>query len=184
MERVDLLKDNGAIFIDVGHALDQYAHESVKAVVVGNPCNTNCLIAQSKLKRLPKSALTAMSRLDHNRALAQLKLKLNVPIGDLKQIAIFGNHSPTMYPYLNSGLVNKKNMLASINDEKWVRTTFTESVQKRGTEILNFRGATSAASAASSAQDHIHDWHFGSEDWLSMCLDSKGNQYGIDEGLV
>lgn len=96
MERVDLLKDNGKIFVDVGQALDAVAHKDVKAVVVGNPCNTNCLILQSKLKRLPKSSVTAMSRLDHNRALAQIKLKLNVEISDIKQLAIFGNHSPTM----------------------------------------------------------------------------------------
>jgi len=184
MERVDLLKDNGKIFVDVGQALDQVAHRDVKTVVVGNPANTNCLILQSKLKRLPKTSVTAMSRLDHNRALAQLKLRLNVNISDIKHVAIWGNHSPTMYPYLNSATVGGKNLLRTVNDQEWVRKTFTECVQKRGTEILNFRGATSAASAGSSAMDHIRDWEFGSEEWLSMCIDSKGNTYGIDQNLV
>lgn len=161
MERADLLKDNGKIFADVGLALDQHANKDLKAVVVGNPCNTNCLITHSKLKRLPKTAVTAMTRLDHNRALSQLKLRLNVPITSIKQLAIFGNHSPTMYPYLNSATVDGKNLLKTLNDTNWVRGEFTTTVQQRGAEIIKWRGASSAASAGSSALDHIRDWHFG-----------------------
>jgi len=175
MERADLIKDNGKIFVDVGTGLDLYAHPELRAVVVGNPCNTNALIASSKLKRLPKSCITAMSRLDHNRALSQLKLRLNVDLSALKNVCIFGNHSPTMYPYLLSSTVNGENLLQKINDDKWIKGPFTTRIQKRGAEIIEYRGASSAASAGSSALDHIRDWKFGNDDWVSMCIDSKGN---------
>lgn len=175
MERADLLKDNGKIFVELGQAMDQVAHPDMKAIVVGNPANTNALILASQLKRLRKEQVTCMLRLDHNRALSQLMLRLNCSVFDIQKIAVFGNHSPTMYPYLNAGTVKGKPLLQAINDEAWVRGEFNETVQKRGAEIIKWRGASSAASAASAAIDHIHDWELGNDDWVTVGMHSQGN---------
>eukprot|EP00357_Protocruzia_adherens_P036980 CAMPEP_0115038612 /NCGR_PEP_ID=MMETSP0216-20121206/43513_1 /TAXON_ID=223996 /ORGANISM="Protocruzia adherens, Strain Boccale" /LENGTH=271 /DNA_ID=CAMNT_0002419047 /DNA_START=292 /DNA_END=1107 /DNA_ORIENTATION=- len=183
MERGDLLKDNGKIFIDTGKALNDNASRDCKVIVVGNPANTNCLIASHYAPDLPKENFTAMTRLDHNRALAQLADKTGVLTGDITKMAIWGNHSPTMYPDHNNTLV-KGQSASELVDDAWVRDDFIPTVQQRGAAIIKARGASSAASAASSAVDHIRDWIQGTNgEWVSMAVPSDGS-YNIPEGLI
>lgn len=183
MERTDLLKDNGKIFIDTGKAINDYAARDVRSIVVGNPANTNCLIAQHYAKDLPKESFTAMTRLDHNRAVSQLALKTGAKVTDIKKIAIWGNHSPTMYPDIRNTTVNGKNALDLV-DKKWVNDEFTPRVQQRGAEIIKLRKLSSAASAGNAAIDHMRDWVYGSDDWQSMAFLSDGKTYGVPQGLI
>lgn len=161
MERADLLKDNGQIFVGVGKAMDDVAKRDCKTIVVGNPANTNCLILQNYAKGIPKENFTAMTRLDHNRALTQLALKTGSRVTDIEKLCIWGNHSPTMYPDVRNCMIGGKNALDLIEDD-WKINEFTPRVQKRGAEIIDLRGASSAASAGSAAIDHMRDWVAGS----------------------
>lgn len=183
MERSDLLKDNGKIFIDTGKAINDHASRDVKTIVVGNPANTNCLIAQHYAKDIPKENFTAMTRLDHNRALTQLALKTGSKVTDIKNLVVWGNHSPTMYPDVRNATVNGKRALDLV-DKEWINTEFTPRVQQRGAEIINLRKASSAASAGSAAIDHMRDWVLGSDEVQSISYLSNGNPYGIPEGLI
>jgi len=183
MERADLLKDNGAIFVNVGKAMNDYCARDAKTIVVGNPANTNALICQHYAKDLPASSITAMTRLDHNRALTQLALKTNSKVTDIKQMAVWGNHSPTMYPDIRNCKVGGK-AAPSLVDSTWVKDEFTPRVQKRGAEIIELRKLSSAASAGNAAIDHMRDWAFGSNEWQSICFKTDGKLYGIPEGLM
>ena len=182
MERSDLLTANAAIFSAQGQALNHHASRGVKVLVVGNPANTNCLIAQRNAPDLNPRNFTAMTRLDHNRALAQLSAKTGVPVAEIEGLAIWGNHSPTMYPDLHHTSVGGRPALERV-DMAWVRDEFLPTVQKRGAAIIAARGASSAASAASAAIDHMRDWTRGSLGVVSMAVPSDG-RYGIAEGLV
>lgn len=183
MERADLLKDNGRIFVDTGKALNDHASRDVKVLVVGNPANTNCLIAQHNAPNLPKENFTAMTRLDHNRALYQLSKKFSVGLEDIQQFAIWGNHSPTMYPDTTHVKIKGEEVYSKI-DKEWLKSEFIPKVQQRGTAIINARKSSSAASAGNAAIDHIHDWARGSEgDWTSMGVYSNG-EYGVSKGLI
>ena len=182
MERSDLLTANAAIFSAQGQALNHHASRDVKVLVVGNPANTNCLIAQRNAPDLNPRNFTAMTRLDHNRALAQLSAKTGVPVAEIEGLAIWGNHSPTMYPDLHHTSVGGRPALERV-DMAWVRDEFLPTVQKRGAAIIAARGASSAASAASAAIDHMRDWTRGSLGVVSMAVPSDG-RYGIAEGLV
>lgn len=183
MERADLLKDNGKIFVDTGKALNDNAKESCKVIVVGNPANTNCLIAQNHAPRIPKENFTAMTRLDHNRALTQLGLKTNTPVTDIQNLVIWGNHSPTMFPDIKNTKIGGKNA-TDLVDKKWCNDEFIPRVQQRGAEIIQLRKLSSAASAGSAAIDHMRDWHLGSSEWQSIGVLSDGNTYGIPDGLI
>jgi malate dehydrogenase len=183
MERADLLKDNGKIFVDVGKAMSDHAKRDCKTIVVGNPANTNCLILQNYAKGIPKENFTAMTRLDHNRALTQLALKTNSRVTDIKKMTIWGNHSPTMYPDVRNCTVAGKPALSLI-DDAWKINEFTPRVQKRGAEIIDLRGASSAASAGSAAIDHMRDWVAGSSEWQSAGILTDGTQYGVPAGLI
>ena len=182
MERSDLLTANAAIFSAQGQALNDHASRDVKVLVVGNPANTNCLIAQRNAPNLNPRNFTAMTRLDHNRALAQLSAKTGVPVAEIEGLAIWGNHSPTMYPDLHHTSVGGRPALERV-DMSWVRDEFLPTVQKRGAAIIAARGASSAASAASAAIDHVRDWVRGSLGVVSMAVPSDGS-YGIAKGLV
>jgi malate dehydrogenase len=183
MERGDLLKDNGAIFTGQGKALNATAKKSVKVIVVGNPANTNCLIAAANAPDIPAENFSAMTRLDHNRAVAQIAQKTNTDQTDLQKLAIWGNHSATQYPDINHATINGNSVMSMINDTEWVRNTFIPDVQQRGAAIIQARGASSAASAANGAIDHIHDWVNGTNgNWVSMAVPSDGS-YGIDTGI-
>jgi len=164
MERSDLLKDNGKIFVDTGKAMNDNAKRDCKSIVVGNPANTNALILAHNCPGIPRENFTAMTRLDHNRALTQLALKTGSRVTDIKQLAIWGNHSPTMYPDIRNTLVNGKKALDLV-DSKWVNDEFTPRVQKRGAEIIALRKLSSAASAGNAAIDHMRDWVAGSNEW-------------------
>ncbi|HET8936855.1 MAG TPA: malate dehydrogenase [Polyangiales bacterium] len=157
MERADLLKDNGKIFVGQGKAIDEVAADDCRIAVVGNPCNTNCMIAAMQAKRLPKERFTAMVRLDQNRAAAQLAKKANVPVTDVGNIFIYGNHSPTMYADFTHATIKGKPAASVINDEAWLKNEYLPKVGKRGAEIINARGLSSAASAASALIDHVRD---------------------------
>jgi malate dehydrogenase len=183
MERADLLKDNGKIFVGVGKAMDDHAKRECKTIVVGNPANTNCLILQNAAKGIPSENFTAMTRLDHNRALTQLALQTQAKVTDIEKLCIWGNHSPTMYPDLRSCTVGGKPALDLI-EEGWKINEFTPRVQKRGAEIIDLRGASSAASAGSASIDHMRDWVKGSSQWQSAGLLTDGTQYGVPEGLI
>jgi malate dehydrogenase len=185
MERSDLLEANGGIFKPQGEALNQHAAEDVKVLVVGNPANTNCLIAQSNAPDIPGERFTAMTRLDHNRALAQLANKTQTPVAEITNLAVWGNHSTTMYPDIFHTKVKGENAIEVVDDMDWVENDFVPTVQKRGAAIIEARGASSAASAANAAIDHVHDWVLGSksDDWVSMAIPSDGS-YGVDEGLI
>ena len=185
MERSDLLEANGGIFKPQGEALNERAADDVKVLVVGNPANTNCLIAKSHAPDIPAERFTAMMRLDHNRAIAQLANKLQRPVTDVKRMTIWGNHSPTQYPDLVNCLVDGSPAWPQVDDEVWIADEFIPTVAKRGAAIIEARGASSAASAANAAIDHVHDWVLGTpdEDWVSMAVPSDGS-YGVDEGLI
>jgi malate dehydrogenase len=185
MERADLLEANGGIFGPQGKALSAKASRDVKVLVVGNPANTNCLIAQRNAPDLDPSQFTAMTRLDHNRAKAQVAQKAGVSINDVKKMTIWGNHSATQYPDLFHAEVGGKNAAELIGDQKWLESEFIPTVQQRGAAIIEARGASSAASAASAAIDHMRDWVLGTPagDWVSMAVYSDGS-YDVPEGLL
>jgi len=183
MERSDLLKDNGAIFTEVGKAMNKVANKNVRVCVVGNPANTNTLIAAANAPDLNPANFTAMTRLDHNRGLGQLANKANCSVDDITQFAIWGNHSPTMYPDISHCSINGKDARGVISDDAWVSDDFTPCVQKRGAAIIAARGASSAASAGSACIDHIRDWVNGTNgQWTSMAVPSDGS-YGVESGL-
>jgi len=183
MERGDLLAENGKIFGPQGKALNDHASRNVKVLVVGNPANTNCLIAQANAPDLPVENFTAMTRLDHNRALAQLAGKTGVHHTHIRRVAIWGNHSATQYPDLHHALVNGEAVISRL-DREWYENEFIPTVQQRGAAIIKARGASSAASAASSAIDHIRAWARGTgDDWVSMAVPADGS-YGIAPGVI
>jgi malate dehydrogenase len=181
MERGDLLEANGGIFGPQGKAINDHAAGDVKVLVVGNPANTNALIAQRNAPDVPANRFTAMTRLDHNRALSQLAAKLSVPVTSIERMTIWGNHSATQYPDLYTTQVNGKSAAEQV-DEAWLKDTFIPTVAKRGAAIIEARGASSAASAANAAIDHVHDWTHGT-DWTSSSVISDGS-YGVPEGLI
>ena len=186
MERADLLKQNGEIFVKLGQDLDKYAKKTVKVIVVGNPANTNCLIAMTHAPSVPKANFTAMTRLDHNRALCQLANYLKFKVDDIGNLAVWGNHSPTMYPDLSHVTVSG-NPARPLIDNDWIEKEFIPVVQQRGTAIINARKASSAASAANAAVDHVRDWALGSNGkWVSMGVSSDlyNGEYGIPKGLI
>ncbi len=185
MERGDLLEANGGIFKPQGEAINAGAADDVRVLVVGNPANTNALIARSHAPDVPADRFTAMTRLDHNRAISQLAAKLQVPVTAITRMSIWGNHSPTMYPDLFHCEVNGKVAAEVVNDEAWLRDTFIPTVGKRGAAIIEARGASSAASAANAALEHVFDWVNGTAegDWTSAAVVSDGS-YGVPEGLI
>jgi malate dehydrogenase len=184
MERAELLSENGKIFTGQGRALNARAAADVKVLVVGNPANTNCLIAMNNAPDIPNERFTAMMRLDHNRAVAQVAAKLGVPVTDVSQMGVWGNHSPTMYPDLFHAQVRGEQAAKAIDDQAWIENEFLPNVGKRGAAIIEARGASSAASAASAAIDHVRDWVSGTDgEWVSMGIPSDGS-YGIPEGLI
>jgi malate dehydrogenase len=185
MERADLLEANGGIFKPQGEAIAAGAADDVRVLVVGNPANTNCLIAMSNADGVPRERFTAMMRLDHNRAIAQLANKLERPVTDVKRMTIWGNHSPTQYPDLVNARVDGSPAWDQVDDEAWIADEFIPTVGKRGAAIIEARGASSAASAANAAIDHVHDWVLGTPDgdWVSMAVPSDGS-YGVEEGLI
>ncbi|NLY26356.1 MAG: malate dehydrogenase [Alcaligenaceae bacterium] len=184
MERKDLLSVNAQIFTAQGKALNDVASRNVKVLVVGNPANTNAYIAMKSAPDLPAKNFTAMLRLDHNRALSQLSAKANVPVADIDNLIVWGNHSPTMYPDTRFTTVNGKKIDEIINDQAWNREVFIPTVGKRGAAIIEARGLSSAASAANAAIDHIRDWVLGSNGkWVTMGIPSDGS-YGIPEGII
>jgi len=185
MERADLLEANGGIFKPQGEALSRSAKKDVKVLVVGNPANTNALIAQANAADLDPGRFTAMTRLDHNRAKTQLAQRLGVSVNDITKMTIWGNHSTTQYPDLFHCEVNGQNAYEQVADHEWYDGTFIPTVAKRGAAIIDARGASSAASAASAAVDHIRDWTLGTPegDWVSMAVPSDGS-YGVPEGII
>jgi malate dehydrogenase len=184
MERGDLLEANGGIFAPQGRAINAGAADDVRVLVVGNPANTNALIAQAAAPDVPGERFTAMTRLDHNRAVAQLAAKLGVPLTEVKRMTIWGNHSATQYPDLYHAEVGGK-IAAEQVDDAWLRDEFIPRVAKRGAEIIEVRGASSAASAANAAIDHVFDWVNGTPegDWTSAAIPSDGS-YGVTEGII
>jgi len=185
MERSDLLEANGAIFTAQGRALNEVAAEDVRIGVTGNPANTNALIAMSNAPDIPRERFSALTRLDHNRAVSQLARKAGAAVTDISKMTIWGNHSATQYPDLFHAEIKGKNAAKVINDQAWVEDYFIPTVAKRGAAIIDARGASSAASAASATIDAARDWLFGSpkDDWVSMAVVSDGS-YGVPEGLV
>ena len=185
MERSDLLTANGGIFKPQGAALGRSALKDVKVLVVGHPANTNSLIALSNAAGLEPGRFTAMTRLDHNRAIAQLSAKVHAPVTDIRRMTIWGNHSTTQYPDLFHAEVAGRQAAEMVNDQAWVESEFIPTVAKRGAAVIEARGSSSAASAANAAIDHIHDWHLGTAegDWVSMAVPSDGS-YGVPEGLM
>jgi malate dehydrogenase len=184
MERAELLGENGKIFTVQGKALNDRAASDVKVLVVGNPANTNCLIAMSNAPDIPRERFTSMMRLDHNRAVAQLASKLAVPVSDISHMGVWGNHSPTMYPDLSHTEVRGEQAARLVDDQAWIEDQFLPNVGKRGAAIIEARGASSAASAANAAIDHTRDWVAGTDgEWVSMGVASDGS-YGIPETLI
>jgi malate dehydrogenase len=185
MERADLLSANGGIFRPQGKALSDSAKRDVKVLVVGNPANTNALIAQQNAPGLEPRQFTAMTRLDHNRAVSQLAQRTGAPVSSIQRMTIWGNHSTTQYPDLFHCEVDGKNAYELVGDHEWVDGTFIPTVAKRGAAIIEARGASSAASAANAAIDHVRDWALGTRegDWVSMAVASDGS-YGVPEGLI
>ena len=182
MERKDLLAANAEIFSAQGKAINAAAKKTVRVLVVGNPANTNCLIAQQNAPDIPPSAFTAMMRLDHNRAMSQLADKTNAAVSDIKKMIVWGNHSATQYPDISHTTINGEPALNKV-DEAWYKELMIPAVQQRGAAIIHARGASSAASAASAAIDHIRDWALGNDDYVSMGIVSNG-EYGIEKGIV
>jgi malate dehydrogenase len=183
MERAELLSENGKIFTAQGKALNERAAGDVKVLVVGNPANTNCLIAMNNAPDVPRERFTSMMRLDHNRAVAQLANKVGAPVSDVTKMGVWGNHSPTMYPDLFHAEVKGTQAAAVVDDQAWIENDFLPNVGKRGAAIIEARGASSAASAASAAIDHVHDWVTGTSEWVSMGVVSDGS-YDVPEGLI
>lgn len=185
MERSDLLSANGGIFQPQGQAIARSASSEIKVLVVGNPANTNALIAMSNAEGVDPKQFTAMTRLDHNRAKTQLAQRLGVPVTDIKKMTIWGNHSTTQYPDLYHCEVNGQRAIDAVADHDWVDGTYIPTVAKRGAAIIEARGASSAASAASAAIDHVRDWVLGTPDgdWVSMSIPSDGS-YGVPEGII
>jgi malate dehydrogenase len=185
MERSDLLSANGGIFKPQGKAINDHAADDIKVLVVGNPANTNALIAQAAAPDVPAERFTSMTRLDHNRAISQLAAKTGAAVSDIKKMTIWGNHSATQYPDIFHAEVAGKGAAELVNDEAWLADTFIPTVAKRGAAIIEARGASSAASAANAAIDHIHTWVNGTAagDWTSMGVLSDGS-YGVPEGII
>ena len=183
--RDSLLEANGGIFGPQGKAIAENANENIKVLVVGNPANTNALIAQSSASVINPRQFTAMTRLDHNRAQTQVASKLGVQVSDVKKMTIWGNHSATQYPDLFNCEVNGESVAHTVNDQQWLENDFIPTVQQRGAAIIKARGASSAASAANAAIDHMRDWTLGTPDgdWVSMAIPSDGS-YGIPEGII
>jgi malate dehydrogenase len=185
MERADLLEANGGIFKPQGEAINAHAASDVKVLVVGNPANTNALIAMSHAPDVPRERFTAMMRLDHNRAKGQLAAKTGVSVSDVTNMTVWGNHSATQYPDIFNAKVGGRNAAEVVSDQAWLEADFIPTVQKRGAAIIEARGASSAASAANAAIDHVRDWVAGTPngDWVSMAVPSDGS-YGVPEGLL
>jgi len=185
MERKDLLEANGAIFTGQGQALNDRAADDLRVLVVGNPANTNCLIAMANAPDVPAERFSAMTRLDHNRALTQVAARAGVSVNDVSRMTIWGNHSATQYPDLFRCRVGARSAAEVIGDQTWLEDTFIPTVQQRGAAIIEARGASSAASAANAAIDHISDWLSGTPEgnWVSMAVRSDG-RYGVDQGLI
>jgi malate dehydrogenase len=185
MERSDLLEANGGIFKPQGEAIAAGADDDVRILVVGNPANTNCLIAMSNADGVPNERFTAMLRLDHNRAIGRLADKLSVQIPEVTNMTVWGNHSTTQYPDLVNARVGGSSAWEQIDDESWIADEFIPEVAKRGAAIIEARGASSAASAANAAIDHVHDWVLGTPegDWVSMGVPADGS-YGVEEGII
>jgi malate dehydrogenase len=185
MERSDLLEANGGIFKPQGQALNDHAASDIKVLVVGNPANTNCLIAKSHAPDIPAERFTSMMRLDHNRAIAQLAAKAGAKVADVTNMTVWGNHSPTQYPDIFHAKVNGQDAAELVADQEWLESDFIPTVQKRGAAVIDARGASSAASAANAAVDHVRDWVRGTPDgdWVSMGIPSDGS-YGVEEGVI
>jgi malate dehydrogenase len=185
MERKDLLEANGKIFAPQGQALDRVADRNVKVLVVGNPANTNCLIAMKNAPSLKPAQFTGMMRLDHNRATSQLAQKVRKPVSSVRKAVVWGNHSATQYPDVFHAEADGAKLWPMINDQAWLENTFIPTVQKRGAAIIDARGLSSAASAANAAIDHVRDWISGSRDgdWVTMGIAADGS-YGIPEGVI
>ena len=185
MERGDLLEANGGIFAPQGKAINDNAADDIRVLVVGNPANTNALIAMSNAPDVPAERFTAMMRLDHNRAIAQLATKTGMPVSEIKRMIIWGNHSATQYPDISHATIGGKPAADVIDDHVWFEDQFIRRVQQRGAEVIEARGSSSAASAANAAIDHMHDWVLGSAegDYVSMGIPSDGS-YGVDEGII
>jgi malate dehydrogenase len=185
MERSDLLQANGGIFKPQGRAINDHAADDVRVLVVGNPANTNCLIAMSNAPDVPRERFTAMTRLDHNRAIAQLAKKTGAAVRDITNMTVWGNHSTTQYPDLFNARVAGRNAAEVVGDWSWIEQEFIPTVAKRGAAIIEARGASSAASAANAAIDHVRDWTLGTPpgDWVSMSVCSDGS-YDVEEGLI
>jgi malate dehydrogenase len=192
MERADLLEANGGIFKPQGEAINAGAADDVKILVVGNPANTNCLIAKAAAPDVPAARFTAMMRLDHNRSISQLANKASelggspVHVSDVTNVSVWGNHSATQYPDVYNAKIGGRPAAEVIDDDAWIADEFIPTVAKRGAAIIEARGASSAASAASAAIDHVHDWVHGTPEgnWVSMGVTSDGNPYGLEEGLI
>jgi malate dehydrogenase len=184
MERKDLITENAKIFSSQGKSINDYASPDVRVLVVGNPANTNALIAAANAPDLNRTQFTAMTRLDHNRALGQLANKSNSLVADIKRMTIWGNHSMTQYPHIDNCLINGQPVFDLVSQD-WAIDHFIPRIQRRGAEIIEARGLSSAASAADAVVDHVHDWALGTGDgdWVSMAVHSDGS-YGIDEGIV
>ncbi len=185
MERKDLLEANGEIFTGQGEALNKKAADDIRVLVVGNPANTNCLIAMNNAPDIPRHRFTAMTRLDHNRAITQVAHKLDIGTTEITKMTIWGNHSATQYPDLFNCKISDKSAAEVIDDQNWLEETFIPTVQQRGAAIIEARGASSAASAANAAIDHVRDWTDSTpeNDWVSMAVCSDGS-YGVEEGLI
>ena len=185
MERGDLLSANGAIFTAQGKALNEVAADDVRIGVTGNPANTNALIAMTNAPDIPRERFSALTRLDHNRAISQLAAKTGAPVTDIKKMTIWGNHSATQYPDLFHAEIGGKNAAEVVDDQAWIENDFIPTVAKRGAAIIEARGSSSAASAASATIDAARDWLHGSaaDDWVSMAVVSDGS-YGVPEGLI
>jgi malate dehydrogenase len=185
MERSDLLSANGGIFKPQGKAMSDNAKKDIKVLVVGNPANTNALIAMHNAPNIDPKQFTAMTRLDHNRAISQLAMKVGKPVSSVRKMTVWGNHSTTQYPDLSHCEVDGRNALELVNDQQWIEETYIPTVAKRGAAVIKARGSSSAASAANAAIDHVRSWALGTPqgDWVSMSVPSDGS-YGVPEGII
>jgi malate dehydrogenase len=185
MERSDLLSANGGIFKPQGKAMSDNAKKDIKVLVVGNPANTNALIAMHNAPNIDPKQFTAMTRLDHNRAISQLAMKVGKPVSSVRKMTVWGNHSTTQYPDLSHCEVDGRNALELVNDQQWIEETYIPTVAKRGAAVIKARGSSSAASAANAAIDHVRSWALDTPqgDWVSMSVPSDGS-YGVPEGII